>query len=711
MLCGQRGFFLSSTQYESVILEFVNTRNGAVTYKFSKIEEVNGFAIYTRISTDGAQTWQEWQRQDLEIAANPAVFAIQYAQGIICEAYVVVIGDGSREQSDPSNIITTIVPREPALSPPVIEAYPFYYNGRPYPAIVHEYMPTGVSMWALWHRLTQNPNWTQYGVVGGRYGIFTTEVFSVGVAYQFRTAWASNDGTTLLSDLSNTANLTLPSAEIQYLLPPIKIDAAYYQHTDNNYYNKLTVLRGDMRGSSLYIEYKRSLLAPLAWTPLGSGGAAGVAGQYTWQELGMADPSTETAGSLLFGFSSADIITGEVWEYRLRNRASGLTQSDWSATFSVTIPPQLPRLNTPTIRFNQSGSNVIISWNSVSYAVGYKLERRLTEELNFTLVSDSIPSSWTSYEDTATQYNNTYVYRLTALGNNTTYQDSLPAEDMISVEQTVVIPAPVISNLALAQNGLDVTMTISNLDGAHSRSTYIELSEDNSAWSRVGVANVESVAVTSVSVTIPTEKILHGGVLRFRAYQYGGGIYEDSAYSNIESLTIDHRQWLLRWTGTTWDYCTSVTGGWSSPNMTFSDGVVAGNVTAVNQGSGILRLQGSGYYMTGALTSGSTALSSIYKKIFMIGSLVKESTGLDYHAWFGSGHTYPFSGGTSIERRSSYYVFAGSESGRGAAGTRTDPSVNACAAGTYSNSTGAHVFFRFADGHADIRGIFATLQS
>ena len=93
----------------------------------------------------------------------------------------------------------------------------------------------------------------------------------------------------------------------------------------------------------------------------------------------------------------------------------------------------------------------------------------------------------------------------------------------------------------------------------------------------------------------------------------------------------------------------------------------------------------------------------------MIGTLVKESEGTEYHAWFGNGHTYPFSGGTCIERGS--YVFAGSESGRGAAGSRTNPQVNAVGRGTYGTCTGAHVYFRFESGHADIRGIFATLRN
>ena len=693
MLCGQRGFFLSSTQYEAVILEFFNTRNGAVTYKFSKIEEVDRFAIYTRISTDAAQTWQEWQRQDLTLTTNPATFTIQYSQGIICEAYVVVIGDGTREQSDPSNIVTTIVPREPAVSPPVVYSAPFYYNGRPVPVLYHKAVPTGISAWVAWYREFGDPDWIQIGATfNTATSIVNKEELLNGHTYQFITAWVSNDAQYILSDISNITTLTLPPANINYLLPPI-INYIQFENIDGKYYNMVSVIRGDMRATSI-AERARSTTHP-AW-------------KY-WDAQPLED-LTKPNYTLGFGYTNNAPVTGEEFWYQVKNLADGYTESEFSNEASIVVPSLLPKLETPVIRFNQSGNNVIISWDSVDYATGYKLERKLTEDSDFTLVSDSIPSSWTSYEDNATRYGNTYVYRLTALGDYTIYQDSLPAEDYITVEQTVVIPAPVISNLALNSNGFDVDMTISNLDGAHSRTTYIELSEDNGTWTRVGYANVESVAVTSVNVTIPTEKILHGGVLRFRAYQYGGGTYEDSDYSNIESITIAHRVWLLRWTGTTWDYCTSVTGGWSSPNITFSDGVVAGNVTAVNQGDGTLRLQGSGYYMTGAMTSGNAAMSTTYSKIVMIGTLVKESDGTDYHAWFGNNHTYNFSGGTCIER--SNYVFAGSESGRAAHGSRTNPQVNAVGQGTYgAQNTGARVYFRFASGHADIRGIFATLRN
>ena len=94
-----------------------------------------------------------------------------------------------------------------------------------------------------------------------------------------------------------------------------------------------------------------------------------------------------------------------------------------------------------------------------------------------------------------------------------------------------------------------------------------------------------------------------------------------------------------------------------------------------------------------------------YSKICMIGDLIKQVDGTDNHAWFGNGHTYSFSGGQSLQLGN--YTFAGSESGRAAAGTKTDPSVNAVGRGTYSTSTGAHVYFRFYNGYADVKGIFA----
>lgn len=676
------------------MLELVRVQNGSVYYTFRKSENVDGYAIYHRISLDSAQTWEAWQRTERQLTGDPAEFGLSIGQGYMCETYIVAIGDGTKQPSEPSNIITTIVPKEPALSPPIIEAYPFYFEGRPYPAIYHSYVPTGVTKWVLWMREMGDADWVQQGVISDSgWSIINKQAIETGVTYQFITAWVSNDGAYLLSDISNIATITLPDASITTLLPPIRFEAIFTTY-QGYYMNRLTYGRGDMRSTGYITEYRRSTEG--VWKTVRTEEGDGKI-SYTAEE------ASQIALFSWWAYNSEEPIPGEVWQYRLKNFADGFGTSEYSEIFEITVPSLLPRLDTPTMHLNKSGSAIVVSWEAVSNATGYKVERRLTSETEFLLLSDTIPSTMTSFNDSNNLVlDSTYVYHVTALGNGTNFQDSLPAEDSITYQEDYHLQPPVISNLA--ESGFDITMDISNLDGANSRTVYVEMSENGGAWTRVAAGNVASVAVTSISVTVESWKI-NGGALRFRAYQYGGGTIEDSDYSDIASITIDEREWLLRWTGSAWDYCTDVTGGWSSPTIRYSDGDVAGNVRAVDLGGGTLRLQGTGYYMTGAMSSGQAGLNTTYSKICMIGDLIKQVDGTDNHAWFGNGHTYSFSGGQSLQLGN--YTFAGSESGRAAAGTKTDPSVNAVGRGTYSTSTGAHVYFRFYNGYADVKGIFA----
>lgn len=677
------------------MLELVRVQNGSVYYTFRKSENVDGYAIYHRISLDSAQTWEAWQRTERQLTGDPAEFGLSIGQGYMCETYIVAIGDGTKQPSEPSNIITTIVPKEPALSPPIIEAYPFYFEGRPYPAIYHSYVPTGVTKWVLWMREMGDADWVQQGVISDSgWSIINKQAIETGVTYQFITAWVSNDGAYLLSDISNIATITLPDASITTLLPPIRFEAIFTTY-QGYYMNRLTYGRGDMRSTGYITEYRRSTEG--VWKTVRTEEGDGKI-SYTAEE------ASQIALFSWWAYNSEEPIPGEVWQYRLKNFADGFGTSEYSEIFEITVPSLLPRLDTPTMHLNKSGSAIVVSWEAVSNATGYKVERRLTSETEFLLLSDTIPSTMTSFNDSNNLVlDSTYVYHVTALGNGTNFQDSLPAEDSITYQEDYHLQPPVISNLA--ESGFDITMDISNLDGANSRTVYIEMSENGGAWTRVAAGNVASVAVTSISVTVESWKI-NGGALRFRAYQYGGGTIEDSDYSDIASITIDEREWLLRWTGSAWDYCTDVTGGWSSPTIRYSDGDVAGNVRAVDLGGGTLRLQGTGYYMTGAMSSGQAGLNTTYSKICMIGDLIKQVDGTDNHAWFGNGHTYSFSGGQSLQHGN--YVFAGSESGRGAAEPpKVDPVVNAVGRGTYSTSTGAHVYFRFYNGYADVKGIFA----
>ena len=695
MLCRQRTFFLTENQYEPVILEYVGIVNGRQTYRFNKEEpDVNGYTVYARISNNGGLSWGDWYSNAIEITSNPASFSFPFDEGSMCEVYVVVTGDGTKDPSEPSNTITAITPASPAQPTPVIEGYVFYVDGEPTSAIKPLEIPTGVSEWVVWQRVLGTTQWNRIvSVSGGLYAVIPKELTDAGTTYEYIIAWYDSGTNKLLSDVSNIATVALPSASSTTLLPPINLGAYFYGEYNESFWNILNVARGDMRATAFEVYERRSTV-----------GTWNYVGDYVFSEHGVENLQSFSINHNI----GTTPITGEVWNYRLKNKATGYTTSEYSSTFVITIPSFLPKLDSPVINLLQSGEHVVIGWGAVQNADGYKIERRLSSASSFTTIA-TLPSSYTQFEDYGTSFGYTYYYRVTALGDNQFYQDSNPTQDSITLTNIVVLDAPVIDSVT--ESGINVVLQISNINTPNTQNVRIYISENSGSWRLLGAEYPPSQGQTTITYTVRGEDILEGGSLRFRARAMPAGQAVDpSPYSEIASITIDKREWLLRWTGSAWDYCTSATGGWSSPNMTFSDGVVAGNVQAVDLGGGTLRLQGTGYYMTGALTSGQTALTSKYKKICMIGSLIKQSTGLDYHAWFGSGHTYPFSGGTSIERRSSYYVFAGSESGRGAAGTLNNPQVNACAAGTYSNSTGAHVFFRFYSGYADVKGIFAIKQ-
>ena len=695
MLRRQRTFFLTENQYEPVILEYVGIINGRQAYKFNKEEpDVNGYTIWARISSDAGLHWGEWYSTSVTIDFDPASFSFPFTQGSMCEVYVVVTGDGTKDPSEPSNIVTAITPEDPAYSPPVLSAFPFYENGDVYAAVKVDSFPSGVSSFVVWARELGHFNWDVCCWVNdGIVGVITQSLniqIEAGKTYQFIAAWWDRTAGKLISDISNIAAAALPLPSINYLLPPKKLDARFYGEYQGTYLIQLAVQRGDMRATSVAVEYKRSTV----------GGDWQYAWDFVFSEQGVSD--TTRSYFIYPSFGSSTPISGEVWQYRLKNKADGYGDSGYSDTFVVTVPSFLPKLDTPTFTLSQNGSNVIVAWNAVQNAAGYKIERRLNSASTFTVVA-SVPDSYSRYEDTGTARGNTYVYRITALGDNQYYQDSDSAQASITLTNIVVLPTPVIDSVT--ESGVDVVLIISNIDPPNTGNIDIEMSVGGGAWSHIAYSGAPSLSATSVTVTIDGT-LINGGAMRFRAKALAAHAQAiDSSYSEIASLTIAEREWLLKWNGTSWDYCTDVTGGWSTQTITYSDGAEAGNVQAVDLGQGTLRLQGTGYFMTGAMTSGQTALSSKYTKICMIGTLVKQSEGTDYHAWFGNGHTYPFMGGTCIERGN--YVFAGSESGRGAAGTRTNPEVSAVGRGTYGTSTGAHVYFRFYSGYADIKGIYA----
>ena len=695
MLRRQRTFFLTSNQYEPVMLEYTGIVSGQLRYRFKSYDDATRYIIRYRQSQDGGRTWTSWTNSAERVISKGSdgycAFYFPAVSGLMYETCVIMTGD-DKDPSEQSNVVTTIYPYEPVQAPPVIEGFPFYINGKPVPAIRPIEIPTGVSSWVAWYREYGGTEWTSLATVnGGLYAYIETQSILPSHTYQFIIAWYDSVNHKILSDVSNIVTIALPSADISYLLPPHRLNSFFYGEYNGNYWNELLVQRGDMRATADTVEYRRSTVG--TWT---------VVADFVFADHGVTS-DTKTY-YIEHNIGSSIPIAGEVWQYRLKSKASGFTNSEYSEVFSITIPSVLPKLPSPAITLQQSGHSVIVGLAAVEDSVGYKIERRSSSDSNWTVIQASLSPSTRSYTDTGTSYGNTYFYRVTALGDNVTYQNSNPTTDSISVTQYVILDAPVIDSVT--ESGISVVVAISNLNTPNIDIVVLEMSENNGSWKEVAREYPASQAATTISITVAGEKILEGGNLRFRAKcTPAGQAIDPSPYSSVASITIAEREWLLRWTGSAWDYCTSVTGGWSSPTIRYSDGDVAGNVQAVDLGGGTLRLQGTGYYMTGAMTNGQAGLNSTYSKICMIGDLIKQVDGTDNHAWLGNGHTYPFSGGQSLQLGN--YVFAGSESGRAEAGTKTDPAVNAVGRGTYSTSTGAHVYFRFYNGYADVKGIFA----
>ena len=618
------------------------------------------------------------------------------------ECCVIMTGD-EKDPSDESNIVTTIYPYDPPQPPPVVEGFSFYYNGRPIPALKVLEIPTGVSSWIVWYREFGNTDWINVATVDdGVYAPLNHEMFVSGNTYQFIVAWYDHVNNKILSDVSNVVTIALPTADITYLLPPKKLTTEYYGEYDGGYWNFLVVQRGDMRATHVYVEHKRS--TDNIWV---SDGDLVIEDQYT------TDVSERKYYWIQHKFSTDLPIAGEVWTYRLKNKANGLTTSEYSELFTITIPSVLPKLPSPSITLQQEGHSVLIGWSSVTDAVGYKIERRSTSDSSWTVIQAQLSPSLTRYDDTGTSYGNTYFYRITALGDNITYQNSNPTEDSITLTEYVTLPAPVIDSVT--ESGIGVVLVVSNINAPNTLNVPIEMSENGGAWKSLGAGYPASQTETSFTFNVAGEQILEGGTLRFRARAMPTAMaQEPSPYSEIATITIDEREWLLRWTGTTWDYCTSVTGGWYAPAWTDSDGTHYGNIATTDLGNGTLRIAGSGGssgigYWTNrtGLTANNASLSSKYKMVCMIGTLVKQVAGQDNHAWFGTAWDYTFARDWNLDDFHGTKVIAGRDSGNAPAGSLTDPYVNACGTYTYAPRDGVHVYLYFENGYADVKGIFA----
>lgn len=595
------------------MLEYTGVSSGRLWFRFKRDDDATRFIIRYRSSTNGGVSWSDWtQTQEIGITTGTdgyTAFNFAAISGLMYECCVIMTGD-EKDPSELSNIVTVLYPNEPVQAPPEIEGFVFYYNGKPRPGIKPIEVPDGVTAWAIWYREFGSTTWNPYGVSnGGIYTYLTADVFQLEQSYQFIIAWYDATNSKIISDISNVITIALPEGSISYLIPPKKLNAYFYDDNGTPQ-NRVQVQRGDMRATAVGIEYKRSTVG--VWTPMSS--------DFIFSEHGITDSTTAYYMAFTFG---SDPISGEVWQYRMKNKADGYETSEYSDIFYITIPSFLPRLESPAVTLQQEGYYVLIGWQTVANAAGYKIERRSSLDSTWTVITSTLAPTATRYDDYSTSYGNTYFYRVTALGDNQLYQDSLPTEESITVTQAVTLPAPVIDSVT--ESGISVVVAISNINTPNTDQVILEMSENNGSWKVVARDYPASSTATMLSITVPGESILEGGTLRFRAYCTPAGMAEEnSPYSEIASITIDEREWLLRWTGTEWDDPSGLTGGWVSEGVAWSTSDTAKGSPYYSSSNGEITFysqsNGTAWYRT------RNAINiSQFKSVGLLGTVEKSS--------------------------------------------------------------------------------------
>ena len=669
-------------------------KEGRVSLKFHLVDDAPQFYLKYRTSSNGIN-WSSWGStavlnvQPDATGTENLVWAL--SAGTVFQAYVIMTGP-DKDESNPSNTIEGIVPATPIQSPPYIEVYPVYKDGGLAAQIFSNAFPSAATHYFIWKREVGQTEWSSFGYADGR--SVTDSYVSSNKSYEYIAAWYDSSVPKFISDFSNIASVTIPDSSSTVLMAPIRYAASFVEQ-NGEYYNRLDLGAGDMRATATVVQYK---INNGSWYPEAT---------MTWSEASLAVFSRY----IMARYSNAP-VPYDKWTFRLKNRANGYTDSAWSELFELTVPSLLPRLDTPTLAVYQQGEHVLAGWQSIANAAGYKVERMQEGQSSYSVIA-TLPSSSTSYEDFGVSVGYTYYYRLTALGDNQYYQDSLPDVKQITISSAVIVPAPVIDSLA--ESGVDIKVTISNLDLTHTSQYRVEMSENNGSWRDLFGDYPSSMSVSTFTMTVAGKYIMEGGNLRFRVRVIPlQGAEAPNPYSEIASITIAEREWLLRWTGSAWDYCTSITGGWYAPAWTDSDGTHSPRIAVTDLGNGTLRVAGTGGttgygYWTNqtGLTTNNASLSSKYSKVCMIGTLVKAVQGENYHAWFGTAWDYTFARGWNLDTGRGTKTIAGKDDRVGQAGSVDDPYVNACGTYTYAPRDGAHVYFYFDNGYADIKGIYA----
>jgi len=242
---------------------------------------------------------------------------------------------------------------------------------------------------ADWTRIQVSSATRQYVDTGTTYG----------VTYDYRMKAIGNEINVFSSDYSEITVFEVPDPYAGLIwLNPVSITLA--QVTD---VNTVTASWGT-NSNAIGYKLERKLASDTVWSTIYSG------------------PATS--------YSDANLTWGAEYDYQITALGDYVTFRD-SVPMDDSIEIEQPvaqQLATPVmsgVETTVSGSKAVeLTWDLVANASSYKLERKLSTDSEYTVVSDQLSSMAVSYTNVGLIGGRTYQYRLKAIGDGIYYTDS-----------------------------------------------------------------------------------------------------------------------------------------------------------------------------------------------------------------------------------------------------------------------------------------------